>query len=263
MISTKEKIIRILKERISENEHRVALPQFFGMFEEDKRLLEFVESMPDETQSEEDLLRIAMREVTKDRDSALKFLKSAGIVDWKTNQLTAPYRSLPPIDELEEGIQKESNKRYPDISACGTFGTGDYEPEESLQEERDLFEEGARFGAEFQKHLIMKDAISTIIQKDDCQVESSELEEASDDYATRLVNKYTKFGMMDVAAFDGYWLKDAFKDGAKFQKHLMLKDAISTTMQKDDLDDLVPALDDQKEYKVGDKVKVLIFKDDE
>lgn len=102
-----------------------------------------------------------------------------------------------------------------------------------------------------------------ILLNDNGQVESSELEEASDDYATRLVNKYTKFGMMDVAAFDGYWLKDAFKDGAKFQKHLMLKDAISTIMQRDDLDDLVPTLDDQKEYKVGDKVKVLIFKDDE
>ena len=54
----------------------------------------------------------------------------------------------------------------------------------------------------------------------------------------------------------------AFKDGAIWQKQQMMKETICTTMQEDDCGDIVPTIANQKGFKIGDKVKLIIIKED-
>ena len=79
---------------------------------------------------------------------------------------------------------------------------------------------------------------------------SEELEEAANKYA----DKHPTCGLA----------KQSFKAGAQWQKEQMMKDAIDTVMVYDDLNDLVPGIEDLSinGYTVGDKVKVIIVKED-
>lgn len=79
---------------------------------------------------------------------------------------------------------------------------------------------------------------------------SEELEEAANKYA----DKHPTCGLA----------KQSFKAGAQWQKEQMMKDALDTVMVYDDLNDLVPGIEDLSinGYTVGDKVKVIIVKED-
>jgi hypothetical protein len=56
-----------------------------------------------------------------------------------------------------------------------------------------------------------------------------------------------------------------FKAGALWKENQFMKDAIVTCMQEDDLGDLVPTIGDmsKKGFKHGDKVKVIIIKEEQ
>ena len=49
----KEKILAEIERRVKENTAKQSLPQFFGMLQEDLRLLDFVNSLPEEPVSED------------------------------------------------------------------------------------------------------------------------------------------------------------------------------------------------------------------
>jgi hypothetical protein len=59
-------------------------------------------------------------------------------------------------------------------------------------------------------------------------------------------------------------MEEMFMEGAKWQKEQMMKDAICTIMQRDDCNDLVPTIGDMsaRGFEVGDKVKVIIIKEE-
>jgi hypothetical protein len=67
-------------------------------------------------------------------------------------------------NEFEQAICKEAHRRYRDIPSTGQFGTGDYEPAEYQDEERELFTEGARWGADYQKNKIIEKAVNARIE---------------------------------------------------------------------------------------------------
>lgn len=55
--------------------------------------------------------------------------------------------------------------------------------------------------------------------------------------------------------------KKGIKIGKAEMKQQMMKNAICTTMQEDDCGDIVPTIVNQKGFKVGDKVKIIILKE--
>lgn len=87
---------------------------------------------------------------------------------------------------------------------------------------------------------------------------SKDLEKVFDKYSEELESDYSN----DM--FDRGDIFRACKFGAQWQKEQIMKNAISTIMQRDDCNDLVPTIGDMsaRGFEVGDKVKVIIINEE-
>lgn len=82
---------------------------------------------------------------------------------------------------------------------------------------------------------------------------SEDLEEAAMQYAKL---KHKDATLQKIVSWD-------FKAGAQWQKEQMLKDAVNVKINRDTLYDLKPFIHERYlDYKIGDKVKLLVIKED-
>ena len=84
---------------------------------------------------------------------------------------------------------------------------------------------------------------------------SEELEEAANNFLTGFYGVGEPHNPTDIGIFEA---------GAQWDRQLLMKDAIDTIMVYDVLNDLIPGIEDLSTngYTVGDKVKVIIIKDE-
>lgn len=115
------------------------------------------------------------------------------------------------------------------------------------------------------KKLDMIATIEAICKQAIDEPMSEDLEEAGRKWLKpQLEEFYMNYGedkAIELTRFSGYNMLDAIEFGANWQLQQMMKNAICTTMQEDDCGDIVPTIANQKGFKVGDKVKVIIVKE--
>ena len=106
------------------------------------------------------LLKTASQEVTKDKESALKFLKEAEIVD-ENNQLAEPYREDSAGDDLKAVVDKEANEIWKEINS-GHY----YSVVESFNQFYGICMQIAESAANWQKQQMVAKAIDGVVTFD-------------------------------------------------------------------------------------------------
>ena len=99
---------------------------------------------------------------------------------------------------------------------------------------------------------------------------SKDLEKASLDWLIPQLDEfYAKYGdikMMELTRFDGYAMLDAIEFGARWQKEQMMKTAVNgkiyDTQTRSKLKAATIGKISRLKYRVGDKVKLIILKED-
>jgi len=161
------------------------------------------------------------------------------------------YETFTTTNYLEEAAEKEAWKRYPNYPSSG-WGTGDYQPAENWESDREVFVEGFKFGAKWVQDQFEKNRLAN------CDKLTKEEYDRETDFAIEIIEKEHRQPTFT----------DAINYGMRVMKDQMMKEAVEGFVglhlhdKRGDVTVNSGYLPKELGIRPEDKVKLIVIKED-